>query len=403
MVTTAAANDQTGRMEIDTRRPKAQNNLYDMLRQLALDSGRPLGSMVNEHLKTAFGKGKLTFDEYVALRLYDPKRYARENITQFVGVRAIRPMWWRANYRTDLYDLVQNKIALAAVLEAHGIPTIPLQALFSTVAGFESGKCLRSPEALREFLIARAHYPLFGKPKGGEQSLGAVSLLRYENDTKQLIAQNGRVIPLDEFVNEVAAHYGNGYLFQPRIAPHHKTREICEGGLATVRVLTMLVHGEPQIWRVCEKLPAGANIADNYWRSGNILAALDPSNGTRLSAVTGTGAALRSIDHHPDSGAPIVGTKVPNWDSACRVALEGARVFSDLGVIGWDIAPTEEGALIVEANTSPDPFLPQLADRRGLLDEKFAAFLAERDRMSGEWKRFTTKHSHDLYRPSFWN
>jgi hypothetical protein len=45
-------------------------------------------------------------------------------------------------------------------------------------------------------------------------------------------------------------------------------------------------------------------------------------------------------------------------------------------LIGWDMAAVEGGALIVEPNFTPDFFMTQLADRRGMLDAPFNAFLA---------------------------
>jgi hypothetical protein len=46
-------------------------------------------------------------------------------------------------------------------------------------------------------------------------------------------------------------------------------------------------------------------------------------------------------------------------------------------LIGWDMAATEDGAVIVEPNFTPDFDLAQLADRRGILDDQFKAFLAD--------------------------
>src|SRR3546814_6489185 len=42
------------------------------------------------------------------------------------------------------------------------------------------------------------------------------------------------------------------------------------------------------------KIPAGANIADNFWRAGNMLANIDPEHGTILRVLRGTG---RSEEH----------------------------------------------------------------------------------------------------------
>jgi hypothetical protein len=52
------------------------------------------------------------------------------------------------------------------------------------------------------------------------------------------------------------------------------------------------------------------------------------------------------------------------------------------GLVGWDLAATDDGPVIVEANESTDMILAQLADRRGFLDAPFVELLARRRRES---------------------
>jgi hypothetical protein len=51
------------------------------------------------------------------------------------------------------------------------------------------------------------------------------------------------------------------------------------------------------------------------------------------------------------------------------------------------MAAVEGGALIVEPNFTPDFFMTQLADRRGILDASFNAFVAQRKAMAQQTKR----------------
>jgi hypothetical protein len=401
-MTDVAAND-VAKVErsLETVKPRQKTVLTDVLRRLSRQSGRPLGSILGDHMKTAFGPGKLSFDEYTALGLYDLKRCGAADLKAFVGLRMMHAIWARANFRLEFYDLIRNKIALSALLEAHGIPAVPMRALFTTKTGFASQTCLHSADALRAFLTDAKNYPLFGKPEQGFQSLGSASFARYDEATKSLIRHDGRATGLESYIADIVSDYSGGYLFQPRILPHADTRALCGNRLATVRVLTMTTLEGPRIWRACEKIPGGANAADNYWRPGNILVELDLESGRRLSTTTGFGLDMRELTHHPDSGAAICGTSVPNWSDVRRLALGGARLFEDTALIGWDIAPVDGGAVIVEANVTPDLFLPQIADRRGVLDADFNNFLQERDRMARDWRRAIRKEIIDAQKASF--
>jgi hypothetical protein len=79
---------------------------------------------------------------------------------------------------------------------------------------------------------------------------------------------------------------------------------------------------------------------------------------------------------HPDSGLDLIDFQFPNWADTLELALQGARLMHHVPMIGWDIAPTPDQATIVEMNETPDCFLHQLADGRGMLDEEFTNFIA---------------------------
>ncbi len=388
---------------IVVERPDQKNDLMDMLRRAAAASGRTPAALIQDIVATSFGPGKLSFDEYNLLALYDSTRYAGADLRNFVGLRLMREIWDQANFRTDLYGLVGNKIAMTALFEAHGLPVIPIAAVYSETGAQASTKALHSREALAAFLTNAEHFPLFGKPMDSRQSLGSAAFAGCDAATGRLRSDDGRTTALDDYIADIVAHYGEGYLFQPRLVPHAATRALCGNRLATVRVLTLYREGEVQIFRACEKMPAGANVADNFWRQGNLLIELDVASGTRKSTISGSGPAIRAHSHHPDSGAPIVGTVVPNWSALCELARQGARILKDTALIGWDLASTDDGAMIVEANYTPDMMLPQLADRKGVLDAELRAFLAERRRLEQAWKQSVRRELRASYRVSFWN
>lgn len=357
------------------------------LQALAAASGASYLQLAAALVRLAVGPGRLSFEEFSTLTLAGCLAAAGTEGESFVGFATARHLWLAANYRTDHYALAENKIAGNALLAAHGFPTTSRVALYSDRVAWRSPQLLTGPDDVSDFLRSTGQFPIFGKPMDGHQSLGAISLERYDAAGDCLVLQNGQTIALDRCVADIVQHYGRGYVFQKREPPHPALRELCGDRLATVRLLTARRPSGPTILRACLKMPAGENTADNFWRPGNLLAQLDGESGRILCVLRQTRQGAVEVTHHPDSGVPLLGRDVPNWQQVTDLALRGAAVFDEIALAGWDIAPVERGAIIVELNHTPDFMLHQLADRRGILDADFRIFLDERREAARAWRQ----------------
>lgn len=335
-------------------------------------------SILIDFWKLRLGAGRLSLNEYLELRLFDEQLYKDVDKKAFVGLESARRIWFQANYRVDLFAMATNKIASTIWFAAHGLPTLPTVALYHEAVGRPNGRLLTDEAELRAFLKNAGHYPLFGKPIEGSRSIGSSSIECYMESNDCLITTAGRIISLDDFVSFIKSNALSGYQFQSRISPHAAIREVCGNRLATVRLLTILQGGKPQILRACWKIPGGEQTADNFWRQGNLLAQLDLDGGRVTRVIRGSSNEYEEVSHHPDSGVRILGMNVPNWDKVTELAMEGAKVLPELPLVGWDIAPIDAGAVLVEPNVTPDFQLHQLADRRGVLEPALTSFLHQR-------------------------
>lgn len=57
--------------------------------------------------------------------------------------------------------------------------------------------------------------------------------------------------------------------------------------------------------------------------------------------------------YHPDSDKLVVGMKIPMWDRVLEVVTEAAKLIPQIRYIGWDLAVTNDGVEIIEANHAP--------------------------------------------------
>ncbi len=366
---------QSDLQNFEAVRPGGDLPINLIVKQLSASTNTSPIKLARDYTALALGPGRISFSDYLKLRLFDKAFYGANDRNQVVGRRRNFALVKAANYRIDWMGLFANKIALSSYLDAYGFKTIPTLAVYAAGLSSKSARVLASVEELRSFFEADDNYPLFCKPVEGYQSLGSISLKSYRSNEKTLETFDGRLIAVDRFIAEISAHYQDGYLFQPLLVPHAMIRRLCGDRLATMRIVTISTESGPKVFRVCWKIPAGINVADNYWRHDNLLATIDPATWLVTQVVSGTGLDLRYHTHHPDTGEQLVGIQVPNGAVAAELALNAARLMRDMPLIGWDVASLDAGPIIVEANEKPDLFLNQLADGCGVLDREFLDFL----------------------------
>jgi hypothetical protein len=366
---------EAGDAVLDTSVPAPGLDLATTLRTITARHGKTYQRLLLDLAKASFGPGRLSYDEFIGLRLFDDAWLAGADPAQFAGLDSARRLWLTANSNSEWWGVMRNKLAVTTLLGGYGFPVIPTLALYSDALSMRNVPVMRAADDLARFLRSCADFPLFGKPMDSLRSLGSIGLEAYDPATDSLLAGD-RKIPVEAFAATVARHYRAGYILQRRISPEARVRAIAGDRLATVRVLTILGEKGPEVLRALWKIPAGGNVADNFWRSGNLLATLDLATGRVLRVVRGSGLALEEVTHHPDTGAVLIGIEVPGWREITSLAREAASTLGEVRLIGWDMAAVEQGALIVEPNYTPDFFMVQLADRRGMLDERFKAFLA---------------------------
>ena len=365
------------RSVIDVEQPKQASSIDAVLmKMVAATKSSPL-KLMREYTSLAFGPGRVSFAEYHKLRLFDDVYYAGQDKRAVIGWKRNAQINLIANFRYDWWAMLSDKIAAGSYLSAYGFPVIPTLAIYSDRAARSAKNLLAGADELRAFLLNENLYPMFGKPTDGLQSLGSIAIKRINMPSRALETVDDRSILLEDFIANVVQHYPGGYVFQQLAVPHAGMRAICGDRLATARVVTIALGGEPRLFRACWKIPAGANTADNFWRPGNMMAQLEPVNGKVLRAFSGAGVELVEHTHHPDTGAAMIGYEIPMWPQLVRTVLEAARLMQHVPMIGWDVAMLDSGPVIVEMNETPDLFLNQIADKRGVLDDDFNRFLAQ--------------------------
>jgi hypothetical protein len=85
-----------------------------------------------------------------------------------------------------------------------------------------------------------------------------------------------------------------------------------------------------------------------------MVARVDLASGVLDRAVSiGPGNRPVWSDDHPETRAPIAGVEVPRWQEVRRLALGLCEALPFLRYVGWDIAVTAEGPVVIAGNAHP--------------------------------------------------
>ncbi|MBC7477967.1 MAG: hypothetical protein H7317_07710 [Pseudorhodobacter sp.] len=317
------------------------------------------------------GKTLLTANEYYEYQVYDPALTPAQK-REFVGERGSLALNLRLAppSLTNMRNFLGDKVGLTSMMGALGLKTTCLQAAVAPTRGFGTLPTLRSPADVVRFLTTEARYPLFGKPVQGYGAFGSVLIRRLDGMIATL--GNGQTISVSKLADEVVAHQTYGYMFQDAVTSHPAVATLTGSqALSTIRVVTVNHSDTPEILYTVWKLPAPTAMSDNFWQKGSLIALVEPTSGLVQKIRYGAGLDTQWVQTHPVTGAHLQGATLPCWQSVLDLALAAHATVPDNGILGWDIAITAQGAVLIECNENTGHGLYQLASGRGILNADF--------------------------------
>jgi hypothetical protein len=317
------------------------------------------------------GPGKLTPQEYFYYRLWEAHQEGADK-RRFVGKIAQHPMHVAAGTR-EWFAASADKILFQSIMDGAGLRTPELIAATQAGRYLPNAPVITDPATLADKLRDTALYPLFAKQVAGKYSLSVLSADGFDSDTDEVLLLDGQRRKVADVATSLAE--GSGFLIQRRLSPAPDLAARFGPRLWSARLLVLVTPNGPVIHRAVAKIATGSNPADNFWRPGNRLGAIDLASGRITRVVHGAGADLVVDAPHPDTGAPIVGTTISGWQALTDVVRTASQVFAGIRTQSWDIALTADGPVFLELNYGGDLNLHQLAHGAGVLDETYREHL----------------------------
>lgn len=150
-----------------------------------------------------------------------------------------------------------------------------------------------------------------------------------------------------------------GFILEELVTQNDEVSKIYPLSVNTVRMVTIIKNGVPYLVRSYFRIGNNGNFVDNF-NSGGMTVEVDRVKGIVKDKAIDKNKNL--YDNHPYTGEKIKGFKFPFWEEAVKMVKEMALIVPEMGYVGWDIAFTPDGPVVIEGNEYPGHDIYQLPE-----------------------------------------
>lgn len=252
------------------------------------------------------------------------------------------------------YPLVDDKLRTKTLAQAAGMSVPPLYGVVEIEHQVKDAEQLL--ESHREFVI---------KPARGSGGDGILVIDGRMHGQYQ--KASGNLLSPDELRYHLSSILAGMYslggqpdkaILEYRVRPDPVFAAISFQGVPDIRIIVF--RGVPVMAMV--RLPTRMSDGKANLHQGAIGAGVDMATGMTLKAVWRNDI----VSEHPDTGNPVTGVLIPQWDELLRLASRSCELVN-LGFVGIDfVLDHEHGPMILELNARPGLNI-QIANGEGLL------------------------------------
>lgn len=245
--------------------------------------------------------------------------------------------------------VASDKLEFFRFCQTHDLPTIPVFAVLKPDGEIEY---LIDPSKEQDLL----RQDLFFKPTNLYRGFGTESFV-YDGTANAWRDGEG-VFTFEEICASMNARYReNTYLIQPHIRNAREWAPLTTGALATVRLVTY--HDLDSTIGCLAARMAVPYIESSIHDHFALAVGVDVETGVLGQLMheifdetkPADLVSYSPFDTHPTTGSRVTGERLHGWDEIREVCLRGHRNLPEFPFIGWDAAMTDEGPVIVEANS----------------------------------------------------
>lgn len=313
----------------------------------------------------------------VQAKVYRYSELSKEQRQRFISNFEIREWLLRLNShvtaRFNWVDILENKYLFDVFCRSNGLAVPAFYGLFDPQSGFDfHGQPLKSAADFENLLRKIDKSAVVVKSVLGTQGKGVYIFEQIRRGTEgvDLISASGEHQTAAEFARRISsAALTKAHLIQERIRQHPDLDKIFDGSLNSIRIATLRQpNGEPYFWFA--GLRTGVKPGPDNISQGGLAIDIDMKTG-----VLGLGGynylpMTEKTKVHPSSGFDFYGMKIPYWDEILKLVEKAARCMPFFVGVGWDVAISETGPLLLEGNDGFGVVLAQIHRPNGLLTDE---------------------------------
>lgn len=327
--------------------------MYCDFRKSGIAGGKNLRGIYRESNKLAkqyhcfpdtyfrFGMFMKDFDDYQLMASYIPQQ-AYIRLTSDIDPR--------------YHILIDDKILFHSLMKAYGIPVPERYFVFFENSFRKDGRLL-SDVAVDDIIAGITDERIFIKRfRGGAASGISVAVRKqggyFTEEGKRLSASMIR----DTFSD-------SNYIFEKQLVQDSALAALNPDTVNTCRVLTF----KDKVVACSIRVGRKGSFVDNAAKGGIVLS-LDMETG-RIEEYGLREYDLQKYYVHPDTGIRFKDYEVPMWPSVKELVEKTIRLIPYYSSVGFDVATTVDGPVIIEINTGTGVYASQMGKKRGIADK----------------------------------
>lgn len=288
-----------------------------------------------------YTKKRISVQEYLNYYSYLKDTSFKESFLSYSEAEE----YWKILNPNKYSAIARDKHLTHLVLEEANIPMPKLFAYYNSEAGDDY-------QTIREQLVKNDVHQCVIKPAADSAHGGGVFVCRnivFDELDCQIEKTNGDKVSLKNLL-EINKH--TPLLFEEKVNQTEQINSINSSSVNTIRFMTALYPDrEVKVIATFMKIGRAGSDIDNAGGGGNVDCGINPESGCCYNTVQfNSFNDIKHVEKHPDTGTQIENIIIDNWHNIVKKIKEFQSRVPYLKMIGWDIALTDSGPIVVEIN-----------------------------------------------------